>query len=118
MYNHFCSSHIIFYIFPLHQHTKAIPLHGRPTEPPIPVRDSTCQCARVSEGPHAGVGELREQGHQGVHQVAVEHDAVLTLGHQHRHKVTELRVEPAAVRTRLDQRVLSAVLQQREVEVI
>ena len=77
---------------------------------------STRQRARVSEGPHAGVGQLREQGHQGVHQVSVEHHAVLALGHQHRHKVPELGVEPAAVRTRLDQRVLHAVLQQRGTE--
>lgn len=64
----------------------------------------------MSEGSDEGVGQLGQQSDDGVHQVAVEYDAVLTLGHQHRHKVAELGVEPAAVRTRLCQRILGAIL--------
>lgn len=67
----------------------------------------------MSEGPDIRVGELGEQRDEGVHQVTVEYDAVLTLSHQHRHKVTELGVEPAAVRSRLYQRIFNTVLQQR-----
>lgn len=64
----------------------------------------------MSEGSDVGVGQLRQEGDDGIHQVAVEYDAVLTLSHQHRHKVTELSVEPAAVRTRLCQGILDSIL--------
>lgn len=38
---------------------------------------------------------------------------MLTLSHQHRHKVAELRVEPATVRSRLYQRILHTILRYR-----
>lgn len=74
----------------------------------------TCQSAGVSEGPYVRVGQLGEQWDEGAHQVAVKYDAVLTLSHQHRHEVAELRVEPAAIWSRLYQRILHAILQRRE----
>lgn len=73
----------------------------------------TCERAGVSEGPYVRVGQLGEQRDDGVHQVTVKDDAVLTLSHQHRHKVAELRVEPAAVRSGLYERILHAVLRPR-----
>lgn len=76
----------------------------------------TCQRAGVSESPHVRVRQLCEQWDEGVHQVTVKYDAVLTLSHQHRHEVTELRVEPAAVRPGLYQRILHTVLQPRGTE--
>lgn len=64
----------------------------------------------MPEGSDVGVGQLGEERDDDAHQVAVEYDAVLTLSHQHRHKVAELGVEPAAVRARLRQRILGAIL--------
>lgn len=64
----------------------------------------------MPEGSDVGVGQLGEERDDDAHQVAVEYDAVRTLSHQHRHKVAELSVEPAAVRARLRQRILGAIL--------
>lgn len=76
----------------------------------------TCETAGVSEGPYVRVGQLGEQWNEGVHQITVKYDTVLTLGHQHWHKVTELGVKPAAVWSRLYQRILHTILQRRERE--
>lgn len=65
----------------------------------------------MSESPYVGVRQLGEQRDEGVHQVTVKYNAVLTLSHEHGHEVAELGVEPAAVRSGLCQWILATVLQ-------
>lgn len=86
--------------------THSLPLLANPT-----CLFLTCQRAGVSESPYVGVRQLGEQRDEGVHQVTVKYNAVLTLSHEHGHEVAELGVEPAAVRSGLGQWILATVLQ-------
>ena len=70
----------------------------------------TCESTRVSEGSDLGVCETGQQGDNVVHHVLIIDDTVLTLFHQHHHKVTEVTLELLPLRPRHDQGVVAIVL--------
>ena len=70
----------------------------------------TCQRGRVSEGPHLGVRQPREQGDDRVHHVLVVDDAVLALANQHADELAEVVAELLPQRAGHGERVVAAVL--------
>ena len=70
----------------------------------------TCESACVSEGSDLRVRETGQEGDDVVHHVLVIDDTVLTLFHQHHHKVTEVTLELLPLRPRHDERVVAIVL--------
>ena len=70
----------------------------------------TCESTRVSEGSDLRVCETGQQRDNVVHHVLIINDAVLTLFHQHHHKVAEVTLELLPLRPRHDERVVAIVL--------